>query len=442
MSSRPLHSNPHLAHTEKLGHEIARLAAHIHAATYRFLVLIREFDRLGGWGDQGCVSCAHWLSWRCGISVHTGREKLRVAKALETLPSVSEAFEQGRISYSKARAITRVATAHNEEYLLGIAFNGTAAHLDKLVRHEDRRRRSNERKAPATDPYQQRHIEWFEDDNGCVVFKVCLPGEEAARVIRALDACRDQHFRDGVPAGTAAGNATLSQRRADAFVALADDWLLAKRQTKSNADAYQVVLHVPAGTLAEPMRLDEDTVISTEAAKRICCDAGIVPMLEDAEGRVLDVGRKTRVISPALRRALNKRDDHSCRFPGCTHTRYLHGHHIVHWADGGETKLDNLVLLCSHHHHLVHDDGFGCAVVRDEILFTTPDGAVLPRAMPLAGLSELGESAGTFENDLIDYNLHKDACLPNYHGDGMDYDLALQGLAELDQPSIEMSPPD
>jgi hypothetical protein len=128
---------------------------------------------------------------------------------------------------------------------------------------------------------------------------------------------------------------------------------------------------------------------------------------------------------------LNKRDDQTCRFPGCTHARYLHGHHIVHWADGGETRLDNLVLLCSHHHHLVHDDGFGCAVIRGEICFMTPDGAVLPRARTLASLAELGESAQTFEDDLAEFGIDKDTCLPNYHGDGMDYDLALQGLGEL-----------
>ncbi len=423
--------NPYLARTDKLGHEIARLAAHIHAATYRFLILVREFDALGGWGDQGCVSCAHWLSWRCGISVHTGREKLRVAKALAGLPLVSEAFEQGRISYSKARAITRVANEDNEAFLLGIALSGTASHLDKLVRHENRRRRSTARQDPANDAYQQRDIEWFEDDDGCVVFKVCLPKEEASRVIKAIDACRDQRFRDGVSAGTPDGKPTIAQRRADAFVALSDDWLSAKRKGTSNGDAYQVVLHVPAGTSEEPLRLGQDGVIPIEAARRLCCDAGIVPMVEDAEGRVLDVGRKTRVISPALRRALNKRDDHSCRFPGCTHTRYLHGHHIQHWANGGQTKLDNLVLLCSHHHHLVHDDGFGCARVHGEVLFTTPDGAVLPSALPLRGLDELGESAQTFENDLAEYAIHKDTCLPNYHGDGMDYDMALQALANL-----------
>jgi hypothetical protein len=188
-----------------------------------------------------------------------------------------------------------------------------------------------------------------------------------------------------------------------------------------------------SGTSSGPLHLDDDGVIPMKAARRICCDAGIVPMVEDAEGRVLDVGRKTRVISPALRRALNKRDDHSCRFPGCTHTRYLRGHHIVHWANGGHTKLDNLVLLCSHHHRLVHENGFGCAYVHGEMLFTTPDGAVLPKAVALPGLDQLGESAQTFEDDLAEFAIHKDTCLPNYHGDGMDYDMALQALAQLGQ---------
>ncbi len=250
-------------------------------------------------------------------------------------------------------------------------------------------------------------------------------------MIQAIDACQDQRFGDGVPAGTDEGKPTLAQRRADAVVALSDDWLSGKRQNSSNADAYQVVLHVPAGISAASVDLADGGAIPMAAAKRICCDAGIVPMVEDAEGRVLDVGRKTRVIPPALRRALNRRDGHACRFPGCTHSRHLHGHHIVHWANGGETRLDNLLLLCGHHHRLVHEGGFGCATVDGEVLFTTPQGAVLPPAVPLAGLDALGESAQTFEDDLAVYGIDKDTCLPDYHGEAMDYDMALQGLAEL-----------
>jgi hypothetical protein len=173
MSSSATNPNPHLARTEKLAHEIARLAAHIHAANWRFLQLIRQFDELGGWGDQGCVTCANWMSWRCGISLHTAREKLRVARALPDLPQVSAAFEQGRISYSKARAISRIANPASEASLLSFALNGTAAQLDKLVRLEVRRRRANEREALV--PCAQRDVDWSEDDHGCVVIKVRLP---------------------------------------------------------------------------------------------------------------------------------------------------------------------------------------------------------------------------------------------------------------------------
>ena len=104
--------------------------------------------------------------------------------------------------------------------------------------------------------------------------------------------------------------------------------------------------------------------------------------LDDPDGRPLNVGRRSRAIPPAIRRALRSRDRH-CRFPGCTRTRWLDGHHIVHWADGGETSLENLVCLCHHHHRLVHEGGFG--VHRDtdgELCFTTPAGATIPTAVP------------------------------------------------------------
>jgi hypothetical protein len=437
MSVRQPTPHPTYTHSVNLGHEIARLAAHIHAATYRFLVLLREFDELSGWADQGCASCAHWLSWRCGISVHTGREKVRVAKALAELPLISEAFEQGSISYSKARAITRIATEHNEEFLLGIALNGTASHLDKLVRHENNRRAAKAREDAVIDAFEQRDMEWCQDDYGRVVFKLSLPREEAARVIKAIEACRQQRFNDRVPAGTfeetPSARPTFSQRRADALVAMTDDWLAGKRQSTSSSDAYQVMLHVPAGTSGEPLRLENDEAIPMAAAKRICCDAGVVPIIEDDQGNVLNIGRKTRVISSALRRALNQRDDHTCRFPGCTHNRYLHGHHIEHWADGGETSLDNLILLCSHHHHLVHEGGFGCRRVDERVVFSTPSGAVLPEAVALPGLSEFGETAETFENELTHLTINKDTCLPKCGGDSMDYDLALSALAEFER---------
>ena len=134
--------NAHFAQANQrqqyIGHledQITELAAHIHAATFRLLELVREYDECEGWGGKGLISCAHWLNWKCGIDMGTAREKVRVAHALKVLPQISEEFRRGRVSYSKVRAMTRVATEKNEDYLLMIARHGTAVHVERLVRN-------------------------------------------------------------------------------------------------------------------------------------------------------------------------------------------------------------------------------------------------------------------------------------------------------------------
>ena len=143
------------ADTEALGGQITELCGYIYAATYRLLVLIREFDEQDGWHQYGLRSCAHWLNFKCGIGLNAAREKVRVAHALEDLPKISAAFEQGRLSYSKVRAMTRIADAGNEDYLLGIAKHGTAQHVEGLVSRYRRCRRLRKRPAsakPGSDP--------------------------------------------------------------------------------------------------------------------------------------------------------------------------------------------------------------------------------------------------------------------------------------------------
>src|SRR6185436_6534794 len=117
----------------ELAAEICTLTGHINAANYRWLMLIGEFDRRTGWSDGATQSCAHWLNWKCGVGMGAAREKVRVARALENLPKVAAAMKSGRLSYSKAREITRVATAETEDYLMMIAEHGTAAHVERLV---------------------------------------------------------------------------------------------------------------------------------------------------------------------------------------------------------------------------------------------------------------------------------------------------------------------
>ncbi len=119
--------------TEWLEAEICTLAGHIAAATCRFLLLVAEFDRRGGWRTWECLSAAHWLSWKCGISRRTAQDHVRVGRALEELPVMTAAFGTGQLSYSKVRAMTRVATPKSESDLVDVAMHGTAAHVDRIV---------------------------------------------------------------------------------------------------------------------------------------------------------------------------------------------------------------------------------------------------------------------------------------------------------------------
>ncbi|MBS3746623.1 MAG: DUF222 domain-containing protein [Wenzhouxiangellaceae bacterium] len=172
--------------------EITELAAHIHAATYRLLELVREFDEREGWGGPGLKSCAHWLNWKCGIGLGAAREKVRVAHALKNLPEISDAFRRGMVSFSKVRAMTRVAMPENEEYLLMIARHGTASHVEHLVRqfrkvkriealeHENRR-------------HMLRELNWHIDDDGSYVIRARLTPEQGERVVKALEAACDEN---------------------------------------------------------------------------------------------------------------------------------------------------------------------------------------------------------------------------------------------------------
>jgi hypothetical protein len=119
---------------DELGDRICELSAHIAAAEYRWLRLLSAFDRRQGWAPWGCRSCAHWLNWRCGLDLRSAREKVRVARALDDLPVVCEAFSRGEVSYSKVRAITRIATPQTENDLVMFARHGTTAHVEKIVR--------------------------------------------------------------------------------------------------------------------------------------------------------------------------------------------------------------------------------------------------------------------------------------------------------------------
>src|SRR5262245_41541828 len=320
------------------------------------------------------------------------REKVRVARALENLPNLSAAMACGKLSYSKAREITRVASAETEDYLLSIAEHGTAQHVEKLVRAYRRCQEAEELSREARQ-LQARAVSLRHDDDGSLVMTCRLPAEAGACVLKALELALEAlpgsepaDAPKNVPAGTSPLRVPFSTRRADALVLVAESFLAHGVLEAGGADRRQIVVHVAAETLRDRAagccEFEHGSSMAAETARRFACDASVITLVENGDGEPLNVGRKTRTISAPLRRLLTARDK-GCRFPGCCNSRYIDFHHVKHWANGGETKPSNLISLCRFHHHAVHEGGFRIELLDDGALrFVRPDGAPVDGVAP------------------------------------------------------------
>jgi hypothetical protein len=473
---------------DRLESQITELWGHLNAATYRFLLLVAEFDRSEAFARHGLVSTAQWLNWQCGIGKVAAREKVRVARALEALPEISAAFASGEFSYSKVRAMTRVATPANEPVLVSIGRYGTATHVENLVK---KYRWTQRRDAAALAHNQQlnRQVHSFYDDTDTFVLHARLPPEVGALVKKALEIAGNivrEHSEEDARARIQASAVARSQeeiasgtwavndkershaaRRADALRLVFETFLATTSEeieATASADRYQVVVHVDQAVLAEPVaatgsephrcELDDGPALALDTVRRLGCDGTIVGIVEGEDGEPLDVGRKTRSIPLPLKRALRSRDG-GCRFPGCDRTRFTQGHHVKHWIDGGETKLSNLVSLCGFHHKLVHEGGFGIATTDDGLfVFTRPDGSRIPecgrnpciasepeRFSGSASLRETRVPDGTLQITYFEDALR--SCMERLNpgvpidtrtsrckwlGERMDYDIAIEGM--------------
>jgi hypothetical protein len=407
---------------DDLAGEIFALAGHLNAANHRWLTLIAEFDRREGWSDSATQSCAHWLNWKCGIAMGAAREKVRVARALESLPKVSAAMASGKLSYSKAREITRIGNADNEDYLLMIAEHGTAQHVERLVRAYRRCQEAEELSREAQQQ-QSRSVSYRHDDDGSLVVTCRLPAEAGARLVKALELALKELPAADVPAGTSTERVPFSARRADALALVAESFLAHGAIEAAGGDRHQIVVHVAAETLRDRSagccEFEHGPSMAAETARRLSCDASVVALVENEDGEPLNVGRKTRTISAPLRRVLNARDK-GCRFPGCCNTRFIDAHHVDHWANGGETKPSNLVSLCRFHHHAVHEGGIRIEKLDDGALrFVKRNGvgvdSVAPGFMqPLGDWRQLPAATETWR----------------YRGDRMDLGIAVDLLIQ------------
>jgi hypothetical protein len=404
----------------ELERRIAGLAADINAATCRWLSLVAEFDERAGHERHGFVSCASWLAWRCSLTARAAREQLRVARTLRELPGIQAAFGSGSLSYSKVRALTRVAEPAMEAELLELAEEATAAQLERIVRGYRRATAGDDELAR-----EKRHLSTRWEDDGTLTVRGNLPAEEGELLLKALDLAQRELAAEDLADAEAdgrpsEGDAPPPPRRtkADAIVAMAEATIRRGVSPAAGGDRHQVVLHVDvdggSGDRGARAAFEHGVTATADAAARLACDASIVTLVEKA-GEPLSVGRKTRSVPPALQRALRDRDG-GCRFPGCGRDRWVDAHHIQHWAQGGQTSLDNLVQLCRHHHRLVHEGGFSVERQGERLEFREPGGRLIPdhppraagrpRQLSVSGQDPFPRSAGSpFDLDLTVWGL-------------------------------------
>ncbi len=345
------------------------------------------------------------------------------------------------------RELTRVATPATEKYLLDIALHGTASHVERLVRQY---RRVQEVEELSREERQQagRSVSYFFDDDGSLVLKARLPAEAGMLVLKALEAAKselplppeDCEVSFDVPAGTSgtfqrslAPKIPPTAQRADALALVAESFLKHGAEALTGGERHQIVIHVDHETLKERTagrsEFEDGPGMSAETARRHACDCSYVKITEDEKGEPLDVGRKTRSIPPALKRALNSRDK-GCVFPGCTHKKYVDGHHVHHWAEGGETKLGNLVSLCRFHHRQVHEGGIRIERLDDGAWrFVNAKGESWASSAP--GHTQSMAASWTdlstrHEQDGIHIDPH--TARTHWRGESMDYGLAIDVL--------------
>ncbi len=408
---------------DRLGDEIAELSAHLDAATAHLLDLIREFDSRGGW-NTGFRSCAAWLSWRVGLDLGAAREHVRVARALGTLPRLAQALARGELSYAKVRALTRVATSETEERLLAVGRAGTADHVERIVRGWRRVDRQAEARETAR-RHASRALHVYQDEDGMVVIRGRLAPEVGAVLVQALAAARETVYPKHVSAETCAQGVS-AEPRTMAQQQVAETALHHGIDPGAPGERYQVVVHVDAPVLADPKAPD----VSAETSRRLACDATRVVMRHAPDGRVVEVGARTRTIPPALRRALHHRD-RGCRFPGCG-LPFGQGHHIRHWAHGGPTTLSNLALLCRRHHRAVHEEGYQVERQADgEFCFRRPDGRVLPAVPSPAVVPPDPVQVLRARHETLDLRLHARTATPGWLGERLDAGWAIDVLHPL-----------
>jgi uncharacterized protein DUF222 len=363
--------------------ELERAARVIEAERARCLV---EVERRGVHSADGQLSAAAWLAYRHGISQGAAAAQVRVARALEEMPRVADALAEGEISTAAVEAMVRTresapeAFSDAEEALVESA--KTLSHRDLRVALDRWRQLADAARAVRDEDerHARRGFTAVVSMDGMVRADGELDPENGQYLITALRAKVDAWSRERTE-----DRRIPAQRRADALGEICREWLDLAERPAIGGERPHVVVTVDLAALEDRAgcraSLEDAGSITPESARRLACDASLTRVITDPRSEPLEVGRRTKVVPAALRRAVAVRDG-GCRFPGCERPPgWCDAHHVRHWADGGETGLSNLLLLCRPHHRLIHR-GFGVAMVDGRPEFRRPDGTTLEHRGP------------------------------------------------------------
>ena len=381
--------------TQAIEQRLKSLNSDITCAQADLLELLVRFDERQGWKPSGAKHCAAWMNVQLGISLQLGWEYLRVGRQLRELPVITALFRAGQLTWSKVRLLSRVADSENESLLCHAALDASVSQVERLCHayrwaehDEDGEEGRKSENAQALRQWDTRALRWDHDSTGNVRISLSLPPDTAQAFLNSVEYTLGQ---------LAPSDAGMAQRRADAAVLMAENNLQSAGREIATADRYQVIVSVDAAELSSngstntqstdaltthtkcaskstesdccstdkripPKRAillgasSGTSTLAKDTARRIACDCSVSTII-NRKGEPVDVGQKTRIWPAAMARAVKARDQ-QCVYPGCTQSQHLQIHHIVHWADGGATAIDNAASLCSFHHTRVHEGGY------------------------------------------------------------------------------------
>jgi uncharacterized protein DUF222 len=367
--------------------QLQRIAELVEAKRLRWLA---DQDRRAAYRKDGYLSATDWLANQFRVSAGLAKRQVRVAQDLEQTPSVRESFSRGEVSSSAVQILTEARREHPSEFAVeekGLLDAASAKPVEELRRVVSEWVQTIDEGRPdrAEILRSRRRLDVCPTTTRMVRLDGELDPEGGEAILTALQAIVDADLR-------AAGGSdmrTPTQRRADALHELARRYLDSPDRPTVAGERPHITLTVDVEALGENAmtggangdarrcKLDHTGTVDVATVRRIACDASVMRVVMTGSSEPIDVGRRTPVVSAGLRRAVVLRDQ-GCRFPGCTRPQaWTDAYHVVHWTDGGETSLQNLLLLCRPHHRLVHEGGFRLEMNQGNPVFRRPDGSVI-----------------------------------------------------------------